>query len=513
MGKKSGPKAPPPPDPVATANAQGQVNRETAITQANLNRVNQRTPEGTLTYNNIGSWEDGTPKYEQVMEYSPEQRALYESNNRIAQALNGTAEGALGRVNTAMGQGFNFDNMRGLMMPEDISMPNIQSNLPDAGGIQRTFGTGGPLTSNVRPSQFRDSIADAGDVTRSVNGDFNATSRAAADAVYAQLASRLDPQFGQLERDMRDRLINSGISENSEAFRREMDNFARQRTDAYNTAGRESVLTGLAAQNQGFGQSMANAELNNRAQNQVFGQNAAQVDVFNTARNAEFNQGMSNAALNNEAQGQQFNQNMQSAAFGNAAQEQEFTQGVTRTGFNNDAELARSNLAFARAGDRADRNNALRQREIEEATYLRNLPLNDIAALLGTGGGVQAPTFSSVPQTGVANTDLMGAVYNSYNARMQQWQQQQANRSQGLGSIFGLAGSLGAAAISDKRLKHNIKAIGKLANGLTTYVFSYIGSAAREFGVMAQEVLNVVPEAVGATDTGILYVNYRKLGL
>lgn len=49
MGKKS-PSVPAAPDPVATAQAQGQMNVETARTNARLNRVNQITPYGNLTY-------------------------------------------------------------------------------------------------------------------------------------------------------------------------------------------------------------------------------------------------------------------------------------------------------------------------------------------------------------------------------------------------------------------------------------------------------------------------------
>ncbi len=141
------------------------------------------------------------------------------------------------------------------------------------------------------------------------------------------------------------------------------------------------------------------------------------------------------------------------------------------------------------------------------------MPLNDIAALLGTGGGVQAPSFGPVAQVGVDAPDLMGATYNNYNAQMQQWQQAQQNRSQGLGSIFGLAGSLGAAAISDRRLKYAISKVGKLADGIATYVFSYIGDTVRHFGVMAQEVLDVKPDAVVLMDSGYYGVNYGKLGL
>lgn len=53
MGKKT-PAPPPAPDPVATTQAQGQANIETARANANMNRVDQYTPQGTLTYRPAG---------------------------------------------------------------------------------------------------------------------------------------------------------------------------------------------------------------------------------------------------------------------------------------------------------------------------------------------------------------------------------------------------------------------------------------------------------------------------
>ena len=43
MGKKT-PKQPPPPDPVETAAAQGQMNRQTAIAQSQLNQYDEFPP-------------------------------------------------------------------------------------------------------------------------------------------------------------------------------------------------------------------------------------------------------------------------------------------------------------------------------------------------------------------------------------------------------------------------------------------------------------------------------------
>lgn len=72
--------APTPPDPAKTAEAQTQSNKETAVANANLNRINQYAPQGSTTYNVIGSNEDGTPKYEQTTSYSPGEQAVYDTN-------------------------------------------------------------------------------------------------------------------------------------------------------------------------------------------------------------------------------------------------------------------------------------------------------------------------------------------------------------------------------------------------------------------------------------------------
>ena len=73
-------------------------------------------------------------------------------------------------------------------------------------------------------------------------------------------------------------------------------------------------------------------------------------------------------------------------------------------------------------------------------------------------------------------------------------------------------GDLGAT-ISDRKLKENINRIGTTAQGLPFYSFSYIGQSSVYAGVMAQDVLAVMPEAVHLSDSGYYSVDYRKLGL
>jgi len=61
-------------------------------------------------------------------------------------------------------------------------------------------------------------------------------------------------------------------------------------------------------------------------------------------------------------------------------------------------------------------------------------------------------------------------------------------------------------------LKHDISLLGHLDNGLGFYRFSYNGSDKAYVGVMAQEVQNVVPNAVVRGSDGYLRVYYEQLG-
>lgn len=61
---------------------------------------------------------------------------------------------------------------------------------------------------------------------------------------------------------------------------------------------------------------------------------------------------------------------------------------------------------------------------------------------------------------------------------------------------------------SDRRLKEDVKKIGKTDDGLPIYRYRYKGSARPVIGLMAQDVLKVKPEAV-ANVGGLLAVNYE----
>ncbi|MFI4973430.1 MAG: tail fiber domain-containing protein [Caulobacterales bacterium] len=79
-----------------------------------------------------------------------------------------------------------------------------------------------------------------------------------------------------------------------------------------------------------------------------------------------------------------------------------------------------------------------------------------------------------------------------------------------------LAGAhYGGATPSDRRLKHDITALGRLDNGIQLYRFSYLGDSRPFVGVMAQDLLadRRFAGAVVCLANGLMMVDYDRLGL
>lgn len=83
-------------------------------------------------------------------------------------------------------------------------------------------------------------------------------------------------------------------------------------------------------------------------------------------------------------------------------------------------------------------------------------------------------------------------------------------KASGLGSIASTVGGI-ASIFSDRRLKHKIRKVGEFADGLGIYLFSYLGSKQRLKGVMADEVAELRPWALGPRIAGYATVNYEAL--
>ena len=66
---------------------------------------------------------------------------------------------------------------------------------------------------------------------------------------------------------------------------------------------------------------------------------------------------------------------------------------------------------------------------------------------------------------------------------------------------------------SDIRLKTDIQQVGTTAHNLPLYTFRYIGDDDQYEGVMAQDVLKVMPSAVSVGKDGYYRVRYEMLGI
>lgn len=73
----------------------------------------------------------------------------------------------------------------------------------------------------------------------------------------------------------------------------------------------------------------------------------------------------------------------------------------------------------------------------------RNQPINEITALM-SGSQVSNPSFVNSNSAQLANTDVAGLINSNYNQRLGVWQQNQNDKQQALGGLFGL----GAKAIT-----------------------------------------------------------------
>lgn len=133
------------------------------------------------------------------------------------------------------------------------------------------------------------------------------------------------------------------------------------------------------------------------------------------------------------------------------------------------------------------------------------LPLSAYSTLM-TGAQPASVTSSltQTPQESVAAPDYQGAAYNSYQAEAN-------NYNNMLSGLFGIGSNvLGGWAMSDRRVKEDVKRIGQLDDGTIVYRFRYRGSDMTHMGVMAQEVEQTHPDAVMEIG-GVKHVNYSRL--
>lgn len=141
MGKKSTPKSP---DPFQVSAAQTESNKATAEYNAALNRINQSSPFGSISYTQTGTDQNsGAPIYSQQTSLSPELQNLFNSQIGAQQGISSAITGALGNLpsgpfdpNIDVGdiRQRSFDSQMAMLQPKfDQGWKNLETTMSDRG--------------------------------------------------------------------------------------------------------------------------------------------------------------------------------------------------------------------------------------------------------------------------------------------------------------------------------------------------------------------------------------------
>lgn len=178
---------------------------------------------------------------------------------------------------------------------------------------------------------------------------------------------------------------------------------------------------------------------------------------------------------------------------GSAARDEELARiSRTQNEAKNNAQLAanasgrdyqQQQFVNAMAARDASLNDQLRQ--IGLASDTRNQYLAELAALTGT-------PYASPYRQGATDSNMAAALQQGYQGAMNNYNQQMQSRNSMFGTLGGLAGTIGAAIISDENVKTNKSEIDKnqildSVNSLKVESWNYIWGGDRHIGPYAQE--------------------------
>jgi hypothetical protein len=199
---------------------------------------------------------------------------------------------------------------------------------------------------------------------------------------------------------------------------------------------------------------------------------------------------------------------------------------MSARGVNPNSGAARGGGVQARLQDSARRAASMTgaRNQAQQVGYARRLD----AAGLGRGlAGASSAAYANASNAGAQASNVAQSAGNNFQAglsnagstygAMAGTQASVYNNSVNAQSeMFGAGIGAAATVFSDMRLKENVEEIGKDAyTGLNLYHFSYIADPDSTLyeGVMAQEVLNFMPEAVVLDEEGYYAVDYGMLGM
>jgi hypothetical protein len=400
MGKKK--KTPKPPDYVALAKQQAELDKAATDRQTLSNRVDQYTPTGSLTWKDMGNG-----RWEQHETYTPEAQAALESQQRVQQGLAETGEGLLGGVNEAVKDPFSMEGMTQVKGFNPAAMPTTEG-LGDRRSIDES------------------QLGAYGNLDLSNLGDLPDAGFGAVKEVQEAMMSRLRPGLERGREAENARLRAQGLTEGSRARQTATTLQDQRANDA-----EQQALLGAAGE---YG-NIYNRSLQGRQQ-----------QVAEQAMAAEYA---------NALRGQQFGEQGELADRANANRAAELEDRFRMYDTENSRQMMERG---ASEDDRA--------REVQEALMLRQMPLNELSAFMSgsqvqnptfegynQGGLAQA-------------ANIYGASKDKYAAQKEYVAAKNAARAGKIGGLATLAGGVAGSFFGMPQLGASLGgALGGMAAG------------------------------------------------
>lgn len=381
-----GSSAPSSPDYTGAANATAAGNLALAQYQTTANRVNQSTPQGSLSYTqdpSTGQWTQSTQLT------APEQNTV-NNQQQINSNQSDLAAGLQGQVAQTMSAGLNTPDYGSTVGSEPGVNTNLSQYSATAPNVNTNFNYGGPGVNTNAP-QFSDANAQAG-----------------AQAAYQGQTALLQPEMDKQRQQQEDQLALQGLTPGTPAYQNAMSTLNNSQATQLNSIAGNSVALGNQEANQNYSSSLAGYNAGNQAQNQNFGQAVLGFNTGNAADQAanQINQTNYSTALS----GQEAN---------NQAQNQNYGQALTNY-----------------------------QTLYQQALQNYNLPLQELNAVQ-SGTSVQNPSFpgyAAMPSVAGPNYSQAAQSLGNWNQGVYSAQVgAQNSQNNALGSIAGTAGGIYAA--------------------------------------------------------------------
>jgi len=450
--------APAAPDPYAVANAQGTANIDAARITTALNRANQVTPYGSMTWaqggsgydktgyeNALKAWQDagGTgPKPEQssygynpdawtsTVTLDPRIQSLLDSSLATSQGLQGAINSSLGNTTSTLarqlqapnpanineirqgGEGRYSDLQPSLVGAEELAATGRQDLETQLARLRSLYGH----NFNYRSAPNMPGVERITSPMPSAN---QAVRNSIEDALYKRSTARLNPRFQQSEDRLASSLAAQGITQGSEAYNREMQNFNNAKNDAYSSAMNDAIAAGGTELQRQFGMDMANRQQQANELNSAFSQGlqARQqgVNEANTLRMLPTQEATALANIVGNLDNSSRNW------YGAETAQETAKDNSTANQFN-----------MERMGNQEQFNNTI---------AVRNQILNELNALR-TGAQAQTPQFGNTNSGAqVGASPIAQSVYNSYQGDLANYQAGVGSNNAMLGGLAQLGGA------------------------------------------------------------------------